>query len=88
MESLTMALSACVKCNGSMFELMEQSPLRGAHKVQFVQCIKCGTPVGVLEYYDSGALLKKQEATIGDLKQQLTRIEKELQRTGQILAKT
>jgi hypothetical protein len=62
-----MALSKCSKCSGMSFELKETEP-RGAHYKQvFVQCSSCGTPVGVVPYYDPGALSKDSQKAIGEL---------------------
>jgi len=62
-----MAMSKCAKCSGTFFEVREAEP-RGAHYKQiFVQCSSCGTPIGVVPYYDPGALSKDNQKAIGEL---------------------
>ncbi len=56
-----MAQSTCPNpdCKGHSFELVQNTPYKSAFKLQFVQCSKCGTVVGVLEYFNAGALIEK-----------------------------
>ena len=70
-----MAFSKCPHCENRYFELAEQSPSGSNYKIQFVQCSKCGAPVGVMEYYDSGALLKKNEKRLEALEHKLANVE-------------
>jgi len=56
-----MATSKCLSCNNHYFELQTIEPSGGKYKLNAVQCSSCGAVVGVIEYYDSGVLLKKQE---------------------------
>lgn len=41
-----MAYSKCAKCDNTYFEVVENSPARSNYKLMFVQCSKCGTPIG------------------------------------------
>ena len=59
-----MALSTCPKCDNHIFELVENSPINSSFKLNFVQCAKCGTVVGVMEYYNIGDKLTKLEKKI------------------------
>jgi hypothetical protein len=54
-----MALSTCPKagCNSHSFEMVQYSPANSNFKMLFTQCTKCGTVVGVTEYYNIGKLL-------------------------------
>lgn len=63
-----MAVSTCSKCGGHSFRLDESVPSGANYKLMLVQCSSCGVPVGVVDYYNLGALLKKQEAEIENLK--------------------
>ncbi len=54
-----MATSNCVKCSSTSFEVVDSSPHNSNFKLQFVQCASCGSVVGVLEYFNIGALLEK-----------------------------
>lgn len=53
-----MAISTCVKCNNSFFDLKQAEPSGSAYKLFFVQCSKCGGVVGIQEYYNNGAVLE------------------------------
>ena len=53
-----MAQSTCVKCGNTHFEIRENFLAKQKIKVQFVQCARCGTPVGVLNHDCSGTSLK------------------------------
>lgn len=52
-----MARSTCMKCGGTRFEAKEAGPINSNFKVQFIQCAGCGGVVGVMDYYNIGALL-------------------------------
>jgi hypothetical protein len=62
-----MALSSCPKCNGHSFEVKTIEPSGGNYKENAVQCRSCGVVVGVVGYYNPGALLKEQEKEITKL---------------------
>ncbi len=64
-------LSTCSKCSGRLFELKEQAPSGSAFKLQFVQCSACGVPIGVMEYFNSGAKLENLEKGMSQIKSQL-----------------
>lgn len=53
-----MAISSqCPKCNSTSFETVIETPKRSNFKLLFIRCEKCGTVVGVLDYYNIGALI-------------------------------
>jgi hypothetical protein len=60
-----MAQSTCLKCGNNVFELVVQEPRRSNYKYNFVQCAHCGGVVGVVEHFNSGALLHKVMARLG-----------------------
>jgi predicted nucleic-acid-binding Zn-ribbon protein len=60
-----MAISTCVKCDGKRFEVKEASLTGSNFKYYFVQCASCGGVVGVTEFYNIGALLKKVASKLG-----------------------
>jgi hypothetical protein len=70
-----MSFSACPHCKGSYFECVEQSPSGSNFKVNFVQCSGCGAPFGTMDFYNLGALLKKQEKAIENVGSRLLQIE-------------
>lgn len=70
-----MAWTACAKCANRFFELSEHEPTGSRVKINLVQCSSCGTPVGAMEYYNAGSLLKIQEKTLNDLSSRLSRVE-------------
>jgi hypothetical protein len=55
-----MASSRCANCEGSLFEMIQNSPTKSAYKMNFIQCSKCGAVVGVVDYFNVGAMLHKQ----------------------------
>lgn len=59
-----MAYSKCPKCDNSYFEVAENSPSRSNYKLLFVQCSKCGSVLGVMDYYNIGARLNELEKKI------------------------
>ena len=65
-----MAVSKCVKCDNTQFELKEAAHMGNTvHKYQLVQCDRCGGVVGALDYFNIGAVLGKiAEALKIDLK--------------------
>jgi hypothetical protein len=67
--------TSCVKCETSIFKIQEMNVQGANYKLFAVQCTSCSTPVGVMEYYDNGTLLKKQEKAIADLGQKIGQIE-------------
>lgn len=59
--------SKCPKpdCNSSSFELAEEEPTGSKFKLNFVRCSSCGAVVGVLDYYNIGAVLNKLGKRLG-----------------------
>jgi hypothetical protein len=67
-----MALPTCTKCGAvNSFEVEEVSPSGSKFKLMFVQCSRCGGVVGVQEYYNTGALIAKQNEAIKEIAQKL-----------------
>lgn len=60
-----MAYSKCPKCENGFFEVSENSPSKSNFKLMFVQCSKCGTVVGAMDYWNIGTLLKDLEKKVG-----------------------
>lgn len=55
-----MARSTCVKCGNHQFKVVAQDRVKNSsYKLNFVQCAACGTVVGVMEYYNLGAMINK-----------------------------
>jgi predicted nucleic-acid-binding Zn-ribbon protein len=59
-----MAVTKCPKCGHTRFELRTLEPSGAQYKYNFFQCVSCGTPVGVAEYFNAGVLLRKQNAAL------------------------
>ena len=53
-------MSKCGSCNGMSFKIVEQSPDGSAFKLLFVQCSVCNVPVGVMEFFNTGAKIEEQ----------------------------
>lgn len=65
-------LSKCGQCGGGIFEIVEVAPHKSAYKLLFVQCTACGVPIGAMEYFNSGAILKGIEKDLKQLKSEMT----------------
>jgi hypothetical protein len=77
-----LSISKCPKCENGSFQLVTFDPVGAKYKLNFVQCTKCNIPVGVIDYYDSGVLLKeqekmlkKQESDLSDVKSRVRNVE-------------
>lgn len=66
-----MALSSCPKCSNHLFEIQETEPSKSAYKLMFVQCSSCGAVVGVLDFFNIGAKLTKQDEALKRIAQKL-----------------
>jgi hypothetical protein len=71
-------MSNCLKCNGTQFTVVTQSPSGTEFKLNFVQCSSCGTPIGVLEFYNIGTILTEQEKLLTEMSSQLSMMENKL----------
>jgi predicted nucleic-acid-binding Zn-ribbon protein len=58
-------LSTCVKCGSTNFETKEASPSGSNYKFMFVQCARCGGVVGVTDFFNTAALLRKLAKKLG-----------------------
>jgi hypothetical protein len=80
-----MALSRCPHCKGGRFEVVLKEPAGSAFKMNFAQCSTCGAPFGIVDYFNLGTLLKKQEKKVEELDRRLSSIESTLQQIVQAL---
>lgn len=51
--------SKCPHCQKSGFEVVTEEPKSSNFKLMFVRCQWCKTVVGILDYYNIGALIYK-----------------------------
>lgn len=65
-------MSICPHCKGFSWEIHEESPRGGAFKLNFVRCVNCKAPVGVLPYYDIHSKLEKMDTRVTTLGDSLT----------------
>jgi predicted nucleic-acid-binding Zn-ribbon protein len=70
-----MALPKCPHCGSNSFTISTIEPLGSQYKANLVTCRQCAAPVGALEYYDAGVLLKQMQQTLSDLEKRLRRVE-------------
>lgn len=59
-----MPSSKCGACESTLFEIKEVEPAGAQYKHYFVQCQRCGVPVGVIEYRNSGKLIEEMQAKL------------------------
>jgi hypothetical protein len=62
-----MAYSKCPKCDNTYFEVTENSPSKSNYKLLFVQCSKCGSVVGTMDYYNIGARISELEKKVDNI---------------------
>jgi hypothetical protein len=60
-----MAISTCIKCGGTFFEVKEAEPKFSNFKLLFVQCSTSGGVVGVMDFYNIGADLQEIRKHLG-----------------------
>lgn len=65
--------SKCGHCGSTNWELNLEVPSGSNYKLYFVRCGSCRVPIGVLEYYNSGAEIKKVQDSLSTLGSSLTR---------------
>jgi hypothetical protein len=65
----------CGHCGGSGTKISEISPTGAAYKQNAICCTSCNAILGVTGYYDTGAMIKKQEAEIQKLKQTVDQLD-------------
>ena len=51
--------SKCPKCTNAEFEVVNETPVNSNYELIFVRCANCQTVVGVIDFYNVGALVKK-----------------------------
>jgi hypothetical protein len=78
-------MSTCVKCGGRFFEIKEVTPAQANFKQTFVQCTSCGTPVGVIPFYDPGVLAKQNQETLSTIEGKLDHVVNKLREIEQEL---
>lgn len=61
-----MAKSKCPSCESNHFEMVDNNNVKGtSYKVMFIQCSKCGTVVGITDFYHTASLLEKIAKNMG-----------------------
>jgi hypothetical protein len=79
-----MAASVCPHCQNGTFELQE-GPITGIHhKLLFVQCARCGAPIGAVEARNP-MLDKDQDARLHAIENQLSSLSHAVGRIGHIV---
>ena len=63
------------KCDSTKFKLQQIEPQNGRYKLNAVQCTSCGTPFGVVDYYDTHSVLQGHEKKMAQMQQQLGQID-------------
>lgn len=54
-----MAVSKCIKCGSTSFEMVEGKIQRSQFRMYFIQCASCGSVIATQEFNNTGALLFK-----------------------------
>ena len=51
--------SKCPRCSNDEFEAVNETPIYSEFELIFIRCTSCKIVVGVIDYYNIGALVKK-----------------------------
>ena len=78
-------VTKCPHCNATRFEMKEIEPNDSGYKLNVMQCVGCGAPFGVTDYWNIGTLLKQQEAQIKELRSQLSAVSHAVQQIAQVM---
>ncbi|MCK1632659.1 hypothetical protein [Bradyrhizobium sp. 162] len=78
-------VTKCPHCEVTRFEVKEIEPVDSTYKLTAIQCVGCGAPIGVMDFWNIGTLLKKQEKQISDLSSRLQNMEHTLSQIAQVL---
>ena len=62
-----MAISTCIKCASTEFEVVKLSPSRANVPFWAVQCSQCGGVIGTHEYLRYEDMLRKQQAALAQI---------------------
>ena len=79
------AITKCGHCGGTFWEIKTIEPRGGNYKQNIMQCVACGVPVGVMDYYNLGKLMKDNESAISQLKSQLNSVQQHLAQIEHVL---
>lgn len=86
-----MAATSCLKCGGTTFEFEDVDPIGGSVTMLSVQCMQCGTSIGVTDQTDPAdelrPLLEGQREEIADLKKRLSTMARTVDAIHDILSK-
>lgn len=69
-----MASTRCPHCSSTVFETKIFEPPGGRYKQVFVQCGSCGTPYGVLDYFNLGSKLADLQEKVSEMDSKLDRL--------------
>jgi len=70
-----MAYSRCPQCENTAFEVVENSPSKSRFKLLFVQCGKCGSVIGTMDFFNVGSMIETVESKIEKLERSLSTID-------------
>lgn len=68
-------MSKCSNCQNTTFKIQEQSPIGSAFKVNFIQCSKCGAPVGVVDYFDVHSGINSLHEKLENIKNMMSHLD-------------
>ncbi|MFW5886967.1 MAG: hypothetical protein ACOCUL_04345 [Bacteroidota bacterium] len=54
----------CPVCSNTEFEAVNETPVNSNYELIFIRCASCKIAIGVLDYYNVGALVKKLAARL------------------------
>jgi hypothetical protein len=78
-------LAKCGHCGKPGTKVVQIEPSGGNYKQMAICCISCSAILGVRGFYDSGSMIKKQEAEIAKLQTAVAQLQYQNNQIGQAL---
>jgi hypothetical protein len=66
-----MAAPTCPKCGSGSFTMTEFTPAHSEFRLNAVHCGACGAVIGVMDFYNIGGRLNKQDEAIKKIAKQI-----------------
>lgn len=80
-------ITTCIKCKGTFFELKTIEPNGSNFKVNVVQCSACGSPIGLVDYYDTHSSIELTNSKIKNLHDEVSQIAYDVENVKNIVSR-
>lgn len=68
----------CIKCDNNEFRITEYEPIDSKFKINLIQCSKCNTIAGTLDFINAGYLIENQQEILEEHSKLLNSINNKL----------